>query len=77
MKCPICNSTELKPYKQFICCYGCGELLDSKGHAQCESCGEHDMSVCHSPMGDVNLCDVCYAQEEKLADFPRGYYLSK
>ena len=26
-KCPYCNQAELKPYKDFYCCYGCGEIV--------------------------------------------------
>lgn len=30
MNCPNCNSDELKPYKNYICCYSCGELITNK-----------------------------------------------
>jgi len=26
-KCPYCKSDELKPYKDFYCCYGCGKIV--------------------------------------------------
>ena len=25
--CPYCEQDELKPYKNFYCCYGCGEIV--------------------------------------------------
>jgi hypothetical protein len=26
--CPKCGKDELKPYKDFYCCYACGELVN-------------------------------------------------
>ena len=76
MKCPICSCEELKPYRDSIACYGCGVTLNSKGYAQCDLCGEHDMSVTvakypYDRLG-AKLCDSCYRQEEKYMDWPRG-----
>ena len=30
LKCPYCKSDELKPYKDFYCCYGCGKTVESE-----------------------------------------------
>jgi len=30
--CPHCKQDELKPYKDFYCCYGCGEIVRQPTH---------------------------------------------
>jgi len=69
MRCPICNSEDLRHISTHICCYDCGELLDKRGYAYCTECGEADMSVDCSENG--NLCEDCYAEIEKFIDYPR------
>ena len=75
MKCPICSSEDLRPYKHHLCCYGCGVLLNSKGYAECDLCGEHDMSVSVAEYPNTKLCDVCYKAEEKYMEWPRGLHI--
>ena len=70
MKCPICNAEDLRHTKDFICCYDCGEMLDKRGYAYCDECGEADMSVERSDE-DTNLCEDCYDEIEKYINYPR------
>lgn len=30
ISCPKCNSVHLYPYRNFLCCYTCGEIIQSK-----------------------------------------------